>query len=193
MRHREQGKSAWRIRNGRWARWCFLPRCLTSRWTGRAIFKQEWLQYRPYEDLEYRPTRNFLTVDTKGTDAKFDGTDYIGLTLNFVDQDNNWNLMSFKMKLSTKELVDLFFNWTERYKLEVLGYKRTQFTEGLQQCLQDQMRLRNKFLPLRELSHRATAKQVRIQQALESRYHRRGIFHLTVGGSNQCKDPSTSC
>ena len=97
--------------------------------------------------------------------------------------------MSFKMKLSTKELVDLFSNWTERYKFEVLGYERTQFTEGLQQYLQDQMRLRNKFLPLRELSHRATAKQVRIQQALEPRYHRRGIFHLTVGGSNQCKDP----
>jgi hypothetical protein len=153
-----------------------------------AIFKPEWFQYRAYEDIQHRPTRNFLTVDTKGTDAKFDGTDYIGLTLNFVDQDNNWNLMSFKMKLSTKELVDLFFNWTERYRLEVLGYERTQFTEGMQQYLQDQMRLRNRFLPLRELSHRATAKQVRIQQALEPRYHRRTIFHLTVGGQNQCKD-----
>jgi hypothetical protein len=153
-----------------------------------AIFKREWFQYRPYEDLEHRPTRNFLTVDTKGTDAKFDGTDYIGLTLNFVDADNNWHLMSFRMKLSTKELVDLFFNWTERYRLEALGYERTQFTEGMQQYLQDQMRLRNRFLPLRELSHRATAKQVRIQQSLEPRYHRRAIFHLTVGGRNQCKD-----
>jgi hypothetical protein len=27
-----------------------------------------------------------------------------------------------------------------------------------------------------------------LQQALEPRYNRRSIFHLTVGGDNQCKD-----
>ena len=31
----------------------------------------------------------FLTIDSKGTEAKFDGTDYIGHTLNYVDIDNN--------------------------------------------------------------------------------------------------------
>ena len=43
----------------------------------------------------------------------------IGLTLNFVDQNNNRNLMSYKMKLSTKAVVGLRFNWAERYELEV--------------------------------------------------------------------------
>jgi hypothetical protein len=33
-----------------------------------------------------------------------------------------------------------------------------------------------------------TAKQVRIQQSLEPRYNRTGIYHLTVAGQNQCKD-----
>lgn len=50
------------------------------------------------------------------------------------------------------------------------------------------MRIRNKFLPLRELSHRSTAKQIRIQQALEPRYNRGAIYHLTIAGQNQCKD-----
>lgn len=51
-----------------------------------------------------------------------------------------------------------------------------------------EMRRRNRFLPLMELSHRPTAKQTRIQQALEPRYNRKSIFHLTVAGENQCID-----
>jgi hypothetical protein len=130
----------------------------------------------------------FLTIDTKGTEAKFDGTDYIGVTLNFVDIDNNWHLMSYRMKLSTAELVDLMFNWHARYGIEIIGYEKTCFTEGMKAYLDSEMRRRNRFLPLMELSHRQTAKQTRIQQALEPRYNRKGIFHLTVAGQNQCTD-----
>jgi hypothetical protein len=50
------------------------------------------------------------------------------------------------------------------------------------------MRRRNRFLPLVQLSHRQTNKQTRIQQSLEPRYNRDGIYHLTVAGENQCKD-----
>ena len=48
--------------------------------------------------------------------------------------------MGFRMKLSTKKLVDLFFDWTDRYRLEALGSERAQFTEGMQQYPHDQMR-----------------------------------------------------
>src|SRR5262249_11554472 len=97
-----------------------------------AIFKREYFRYRPFEELENKRKRVWLTIDTKGTDAKFDGTDFIGLTLNFVDQDNNWNLMSSRLKLSTAELVDLMFSWSLRYAIEAIGYERTAFTEGMQ-------------------------------------------------------------
>ena len=46
----------------------------------------------------------------------------------------------------------------------------------------------NRFLPFVELSHRQINKQTRIQQALETRYNRKGIFHLNVAGVNQCAD-----
>lgn len=153
-----------------------------------AIFKREWFRYRAFEDLEKKRTRNFLTIDTKATDAKNAGSDYHGLTLNFVDELNNWHLMSYRLKLSTAELVDLMFSWSQRYNIETIGYERTAFTEGLQQYLNDEMKKRNRFLSLVELSHRMTNKHTRIQQALEPRYNRKGIYHLTVGGENQCKD-----
>ena len=54
--------------------------------------------------------------------------------------------------------------------------------------LDSEARRRNRFLPLVELSHRNTNKQIRIQQSLEPRYNRKGIVHLTVGGINQCTD-----
>ena len=98
--------------------------------------------------MQNKKTRRFLTIDTKGTDAKFDGTDYIGLTLNYVDIDNNWHFMSYRMKLSTAELVDLMYNWWNTHGLEVIGYERTAFTEGMKAYLDSEARRRNKFLPL---------------------------------------------
>jgi hypothetical protein len=148
----------------------------------------QYLLYRKYEDLQFRKTRRFLTIDSKGTEAKFDGTDYIGLTLNYVDIDNNWHFMSCRMKLSTARSVDLMYNWYATHGLEVIGYERTSFTEGMKAYLDSEARRRNKFLPLVELSHRQTNKQTRIQQSLEPRYNRKAIFHLTVGGVNQCAD-----
>jgi hypothetical protein len=96
--------------------------------------------------------------------------------------------MSSRMKLSTAELVDLMVTWHSTYNLEAIGYERTAFTEGLQQYLSDEMRRRNRFLNLIELSHRMTNKHTRIQQALEPRYARRTIYHLTVASVNQCVD-----
>jgi hypothetical protein len=76
-----------------------------------AIFKGEFFRYRSFEELDSKRKRAWLTIDSKGTDAKLAGTDYIGLTLNFVDAENNWNLMSYRLRLSTAELVDLMFSW----------------------------------------------------------------------------------
>jgi hypothetical protein len=153
-----------------------------------AVFKREWFKYLPFDSLEHMQKRCFLTLDSKGTEAKFDGSDYIGVTLNFVTAENNWHLMSYRMKLSSAELTDLMFNWHTRYGIESIGYEKTSFTEGILAYWDLEMRRRNRFLPLVQLSHRQTNKQTRIQQSLEPRYNRGGIYHLTVSGENQCKD-----
>ena len=96
--------------------------------------------------------------------------------------------MAYRMKLSTAELVDVMYNWWATYGLESIGYERTAFTEGMKAYLDSEARRRNKFVPLVELSHRQTNKQIRIQQSLEPRYGRKAIYHLTVAGVNQCTD-----
>jgi hypothetical protein len=52
-------------------------------------------------------------------------------------------------------------------------------SEGMKAYLATEMLRRNRFPPLMELSHRSTNKQTRIQQALEPRYNRKGIFNPT--------------
>ena len=54
-----------------------------------AVLKRESFSYKPHEDLEPRPTRNFISVDTEGTVAKFCGIDDIGVTLTFMDADSH--------------------------------------------------------------------------------------------------------
>jgi hypothetical protein len=54
----------------------------------------------------------------------------------------------------------------------------------MQAYLDTEMRRRSRFLPLVQLSHRQTNKQVRIQQSLEPRHNRKTIVHLTINGVN---------
>ncbi|MGD0421575.1 MAG: hypothetical protein ABSA68_18670 [Xanthobacteraceae bacterium] len=49
-------------------------------------------------------------------------------------------------------------------------------------------RRRNCFLPLLQLSHRQTNKQVRVQQSFEPQYNRKGIVHLKINSINRCLD-----
>lgn len=152
------------------------------------VFKPEWFKYKDYAQIKDTNTRNYLTIDTKATDAKEGGTDYVGYTINFVDQHNNWHFISKRVKFSSKELVDFCFNAHTTYNLDSIGLEKTAFTEGLQPYFEEEMRRRNHFLPLVELSHRQTRKIQRIEQGLSPRYERGAIFHLTIGNQNQCAD-----
>ena len=151
------------------------------------VFHKEWFKYRDIKELEDIPTANYLTIDTKGTDKAEDGTDYIGLTLNMVDSDNNWHLRSSRVKLSGKELVDLMFNWHERYSLAKIGIEKTSYTEGLKPYMDAEERIRNTFLPIVELKHGGTKKEIRIE-GLSPRYERGAIFHMKAGALNLCTD-----
>lgn len=150
-------------------------------------FKPEWFKYKEVSEIEEAYTANYLTVDTKSTADRYEGTDYIGLTLNFVDRNNNWHLRSERKKLSVKELVDLLFNWYQTYQLRSIGLEKTAFTEGLKPYIEMEERARNVFLPIVELSHGGTKKEIRIE-GLAPRYERGAVFHLKQGGVNLAAD-----
>jgi len=161
-------------------------------WPGRynldeqnRVFKPQWFKSKPYEEIRDQNPVAYLTVDTKSTAKAEAGTDYIGLCLNFVDQHNNWHLMAERRKMSAKDLIDLLFTWHINYALVKIGIEKTAFTEGLAPYLDEEMRRRNHYLPIVELKHGGTKKEIRIE-GLQPRYERGAVFHLTQYGRNTC-------
>lgn len=150
-------------------------------------FKQAWFMYRSYEEVSQRPTYNVMTIDPRGKkDIQF-GNDFIGITINFVESDGTWNIICYRQKLSGTQLIDLIFtNWT-KYNLRKIGIEDNQFTQALMISIESESRLRGVYPYIELLSHGGTQKELRIE-ALVPRYERKSIYHLTIGGVNQCED-----
>jgi predicted phage terminase large subunit-like protein len=150
-------------------------------------FKQAWFNYRRYEDVRQRETYNVMTIDPRGKDDIKLGKDYIGITTNFIDTDNNWNLMSYRDKLSATQLIDLMFTNWQRYNLHVIGIEDNQFTQGLMVSVNSEMKLRGIYMNIVLLKHGGAQKELRIE-ALVPRYEHGAIYHLTYDSVNQCED-----
>jgi hypothetical protein len=150
-------------------------------------FKQAWFQYRAYEDVRQGETYNVMTIDPRGKDDIKLGSDFIGVTTNFVDKEGNWNILSDRRKLSGTGLIDLIFtNWS-RYSLHKVCIEDNQFTQGLLVSINDQMKIRGVYPIIELVKHGGVQKELRIE-ALVPRYERGVIYHLTIGGQNQCID-----
>lgn len=150
-------------------------------------FKQAWFKYRPYEEVSKMDTYNIMTIDPRGKKDVELGNDYIGVTVNFVDRENNWNLLSYRDKLSATQLIDLMFtNWS-RYNLHKIGIEDNQFTQALMVSIEEQIKLRKVYLDIELLKHGGTQKELRIE-ALVPRYEHGSIYHVVQAGQNQCID-----
>lgn len=151
-------------------------------------FKQEWYRTRAYEEVSKLNTFNVMTIDPRGKNDIKLGNDYIGVTVNFVDREGNWNLMSDRRKLSAKDLIDLIFTNWQRYNLVKIGMEDNQFTQGLLFSIEEESRRRNVYPYVVLLKTGGTQKELRIESALVPRYSSGTIFHLTIGGQNTCSD-----
>lgn len=142
-------------------------------------FKPEWIKKATEQDLEHKTIRRFLTVDTAL--SKSANSDYTGFCDNSVDQENFWYLRAWRQAVSPKELIDMLFTLHQKNNYEKIGIERTIYYEGIAPFLEDEMRKRNAFLPVVELSHNHSHKDIRIR-GLVPRYASGSIFHIA------CKD-----
>jgi hypothetical protein len=149
-------------------------------------FKQAWFRYRAYEDIRERQTYNIMTIDPRGTNDVKLGSDFIGVCVNFVDAEGNWNILCDRQKLGGTQLIDLIFTNWQRYDLHKICIEDNQFTQGLMAAITEQMRTRNVYPYIELVKHGGVQKELRIE-ALVPRYEHGGIYHLTIGGANQCQ------
>ena len=144
-------------------------------------FKPEYYQYRTMEEVRALMTRNTLTIDT--AISQKESADFNGYCLNFVDQENKWNIKAWRAKESPKQLINNLFVLTENYDIDEIGIEKTIYLQAIRPFLEDEMRRRNKFLRIRELQHGQINKETRIRGILP-RYENKSVYHIT----GHCKD-----
>jgi len=144
-------------------------------------FNQEWFRERERAEIEKLNTRNYLTVDTAMSEK--DSADFTGFCENYIDRENMWNIAAYRMKLNPKDLVDYLFTIHGKRNFEKIGIEKTTFTVGLKPYIDEEMRKRNKFLPIVELEHKQVSKETRIR-GLIPRYSSRSVFHI----KGECSD-----
>lgn len=144
-------------------------------------FKQDYWMYKTMDEVLALQTRRTLTIDTAiSQKASADNT---GFCLNFTDRENKWHLKAWKKKISPLELIDDLFALWDTFRLDEIGIEKTIYLDVIKPFLDQEMRVRNKFLKIKELQHNQTAKETRIR-ALLPRYESHSIFHIT----GQCVD-----
>lgn len=143
-----------------------------------ATFKKEWFRYQPLEEVMKKQTLCFITIDSQGSNKKKGKkSDYTGITINWVDSLNIWHLKSYRVKISSNELLELLFSLHNTYKPESIGLEKTMFTEAIQPFLTIEMAKRNVYPNVVPLDSGGTAKEIRIK-GLSPRYERGHVVHV---------------
>lgn len=145
-------------------------------------FKRSMFSYIDMQAVRNKTTRCFVTVDPAYT--KRSTSDYTGITINFVDQENKWNIKAYHKRLSPKEIVEELFSLNAIYKPEVFGIEKFAFTAGLKPYLDEQMRVRNTFFEVKEMTNNGDNKELRIKNALLALYESGTIIHI----EGECAD-----
>lgn len=138
-------------------------------------FRRSHFLYRDWAEVESLSTRRYLTVDT--AISKTAGSDYTGLVSNFVDRENKWNLRAWRMKLSPLDLIETLFTLHAEDHYTKIGIEETVYLDAIKPFLDQEMRTRNRFLPIVPLKHNRVAKELRIRSLLP-RYESHSIYHI---------------
>lgn len=146
-------------------------------------FKREYAQEYQEEELRHINTNTYITIDTAISEKT--SADSTGITINRVSSENKWYITSYKIKVNPKGLIDHLFYLQDTYQPILFGIEKTTFTMGVKPFLDDEMRNRNKFLNIRELTHTTTSKETRIR-ALIPRWESKSVF--LVGNCNDLLD-----
>ena len=147
-------------------------------------FRVEWFRRCSLEQLKEKKTTNFLTIDTAISQKA--SADYTGICRNYVDKDNNWHLRAYRLRCNPKELIDLIFTLHDKDNYLTIGIEKTIYFDALKPFFEDEMRVRNKFLPIVPVAHSGKAKEVRIK-GLIPRYANRSVYHV-VGSCNDLEN-----
>lgn len=143
-------------------------------------FKREWLQYRSMEEVLRMKTRKFATIDPAG--SKHKKSDSTGVTRNWVNDLNEWNISSRRYRINSKGIIDLIFE-LHIEGFEQIGIEEGVYKDAIEPFLKEEMDERGLYPNIITLKHRGVMKETRIR-GLIPRYENRKVYHI----GNTCTD-----
>lgn len=148
--------------------------------TERQEFKPEWRRVITESEVQLMRCSRYLTIDT--AISKSAAADYTGFCDNRVNSENFWHLKAWRMRLGAEELVETIFALytraiNEGTPYDKIGIEKTIYLDALKPYLDEKQRQRNVFLPIVELKHNQTQKEVRIR-GLIPRYATASVYHI---------------
>lgn len=133
--------------------------------------------FKSYEETDIRSLelKKFITIDPAISEDK--QADYSAMICVGVDKNNDWYILDiYRDRVQPKRLIDQIFYWNEKWKPVSVGIETVAFQKALQYFLYDEMKRRNKNIPLVELKNNDRSKDERIM-GLQPRYEMGSIFH----------------
>jgi hypothetical protein len=139
-----------------------------------AVFKFDFKYYEK-TDLTGIELNKFITIDPAISQKK--EADYTAMICVGVDKMNNWYVLDiWREQCQPKRLLDQLFYWDSKWKPISVGIETTAFQKTLQYFAYEEMKRKNHFIPLKELTHTELSKDQRIR-GLEPRYETGSVFH----------------
>jgi len=146
-------------------------------------FKKSYIKHITEHEVKKLETLCFVTIDSAVSEKE--SADYTGITINWVDESNKWHVMTYRLKVNSRELIDHIFYLHETYRPKTIALEETTFSLAIKPFLTEEMRKRSVFFSITPLKHKSTAKETRIR-ALVPRWENGAI--LLVGANTELID-----
>lgn len=147
---------------------------------GDQTFKKEWLRY--YDTLPDN-TFSFAFIDPAISEA--DTADYTGITVVTVDPNQRWFVVFAQRKrMNPSQLIETAFRIHDEFKCQLIGVEDVAFQRAIVHFAHEEMKRRNKKIPLIGVKHGNNAsKETRILSLVPrfewgSLFLNRGLYDL---------------
>lgn len=141
-----------------------------------AVFKRSYYRKRDWDLVKDRPMNWYVSVD-----PSFGGeySDYAAFVLVGMDYERELFVRNIhRAKMNYSEIIDLMFDWYQRYSPVRMGLETVATQKSIQYMLNEEQKRRHVWLPVTEIRSRSKTKEERIR-ALAPYYEFGRIYHIT--------------
>ena len=140
-----------------------------------AEFKKSWFKDYIEEEISRLSLNTFITIDPAV--SKKEEANFTGIIVNSVDIQNNWFFRKMeKSKIDPPQMIEKIFELNRLWRPLKIGIEKEKYTLVLKPFLDAEMKRRNDFPPVVEMTLKESNKEMRIK-GLIPRYERGQIYH----------------